>query len=158
MRRIVVAALTVLVSGCVTGPKYAEPRGLIEANSVVIKRWSVGPTCRWHGIEGSDGQRACEAHVINIDGLHAPRRVDTRLALGTHTLVLACFFGTPPATIRWPTGASVVGYKMYSDRYRVRFDSDARYRLESYWQQDRCRVRMVDEASGAELQLEPLPR
>lgn len=150
MRHLVALSAMLLVAGCSSVPRYKEPRGLIEANSVSINRWSVFPTCKFQGLAGPDGQLACEAKLLLVDGQRA-FQVNSRLSLGEHTLVLSCTFGpASPNTIPIPMNIATIDPIRYSHRqYQVRFDSDAYYRLEAHWEGEACKVRMLDATTGA---------
>ncbi len=153
MRRFVIVLAMLFISGCGTNPPYREPKGLIEANSVSIKSWSVFPMCKPNGVRGPYSQIACEAKLFGVDDRWVIQ-INARLSLGEHTIRAGCVHGTlrsdepPSADARYDI-----------QQYKVRFDTDAFYRLEAYWDADVCRVRMVDVATGAEFALgDPLPR
>jgi len=152
MRRFVIVLAMLLASGCGTNPPYREPKGLIEANSVSIKSWSVFPMCKPNGVRGPYSQIACEAKLFGVDDRWVIQ-INARLSLGEHTIRAGCVHGTlrsdkpPSADARYDI-----------QQYKVRFDTDAFYRLEAYWDADVCKVRMVDMATGAEFALgDPLP-
>ncbi len=154
MRRFVIVLAMLFISGCGTNPPYREPKGLIEANSVSIKSWSVVPMCKPNGVRGPYSQIACEAKLFGVDDRWVIQ-INARLSLGEHTIRAGCVHGTlssdkpPSADARYDI-----------QQYKVRFDTDAFYRLEAYWDADVCRVRMVDVATGAEFSLgepQPLP-
>lgn len=149
MRRILVILASLLVGGCGTVPRYKEPRGLFEASSVSINRWSVIPTCKYQGLPGPNGQLACEAKLLLINKQRA-FQANTRLALGEHNIVLSCVFG-PPTPMSFPIPmnvATITPVRYNSQQYTVRFTTGAHYRLEAYWEGEICSVRMLDAATG----------
>lgn len=156
MRRTVVLLASLLVAGCGSIPRYKEPRGLHEGNSVTINRWSVAPVCAFKGLPSANGLRACEAKIVKV-GEERAFQVNTRLALGEHKMVLACMYGPPtPASIPIPlTIATVSSFRYNMQLYTVQFTKPASYRMESYWDGEVCNVRMLDAVTGEEFPLGP---
>ncbi|WP_312319595.1 hypothetical protein [Stenotrophomonas sp.] len=156
MRHLVVLVASMLVAGCGSVPRYKEPRGLHEGNSVTINRWSVAPVCAFQGLPSPNGLRACEARLMRA-GEQRAFQVNTRLALGEHKLVLACMYG-PPTPVSFPipvTIATVNPMRYNMQQYTVEFTKPAYYRLESYWDGEVCNVRMLDAETGEAFPLGP---
>jgi hypothetical protein len=138
MRLFIVALLTTLVAACSSLPRYEEPPAGARENHASIE--SSGSKLSLCGITGSP---ICESRVNVIDG----KKVDffgsaIRVSAGPRRIQLACI-----AKRGLAIGAMVGFFRMID----VVLAEGGKYRVESRWENDACRMSLVEAGSGKEV-------